>query len=93
MVWKAWCLKLYNDENTHVVDQVKSFWDLLVHTIKGDYDSYKGSGNTTNQKRRRLRRVWSVIPIMLDLGVDVRWNYVPPRLLFPPLAPFLVQTV
>ena len=42
--------KLYNDENTHVVDQVKSFWELLVHTVKGDYDSYKGSGNTTNRK-------------------------------------------
>ena len=38
VLWKARCSKLYKDENTHVVDQVKSFWDLLVHTVKGDYD-------------------------------------------------------
>ena len=92
ILWKGRCSKLYNDENTHVVDQVKSFWELLVHTVKGDYDSSKGSGNTTNQKRRRIRRVWSSIPIMLDAGADVRWNYVPPRWLFPPPAPFLEHT-
>ena len=92
ILWKGRCSKLYNDENAHVVDQVKSFWELLVHTVKGDYDNSKGSGNTTNQKRRRIRRVWSSIPIMLDAGADVRWNYVPPRWLFPPPAPFLEHT-
>ena len=66
-------------------------WDLLVHTVKGDYDSYKSFGNTTNRKRR-LWRVWSSIPIMLVAGADVRWTYIPPRWLFPPPAPFLVRT-
>ena len=92
VLWRARCSKLYNDENTHVVDQVKSFWNLLVHTVKGDYDSYKGSGNTTIRKRRRIHQVWSAIPIMLDAGVEVRWNYVPPRWLFLPPAPLLLQT-
>ena len=91
VLWKARCSKLYNDENTNVVDQVKTFWDLLVHTVKGDYDSYKGSGNTTNWKRR-LRRVWLSIPIMLVASVGVRWNYLPPRWLFSPPTMFLVQT-
>ena len=76
---------------THVVDQVKSFWDLLVHTVKGDYDSYKGYRNIANRKRRRIQRVWSSIPIMLDASTEVKWNYIPPYWLFPPLAPFLVQ--
>ena len=52
VLWKARCSKLYNDEITHVVDQVKSFLDLLVHTVKGHNDNYKASGNTANQKRR-----------------------------------------
>ena len=51
VLWEARCSKLYNDENTNVVDQVKTFWDLLVHTVKGDYDNYKGSRNTTNRKK------------------------------------------
>ena len=38
--------------NIRFWDQVKSSLELLVHTIKGDYDSYTGSGNTTNWKRR-----------------------------------------
>ena len=92
VLWKARCSKLYNDENTHVVDQVKSFLDLLVHTVKGHNDNYKSYGITTNRKRRRIQRVWSSIPIMLDTGADVRWNYVQPRWLFPPPASFLVQT-
>ena len=92
VLWKARCSKLYKDENTHVVDQVKSFWDLLVHTVKGDYDSCKGSGNTTSRKRRRIRRVWSSIPIMLDAETNVKWNYIPPRWLFPPPAPSLEHT-
>ena len=91
VLWKARCSKLYSDENIHVVDQVKSFWDLLVHTVKGEYDSYKGSGHTTNKKRMRIRKVWSSIPIMFNEAADVKWNYVPPRWLFPPPAPSLVQ--
>ena len=66
VLWKAMCSKLYNDENIHTVDQVMSFCDLLVHTIKGDYDSYKCSRNTTTKKRMRIRRVWPSIPSMLD---------------------------
>ena len=92
VLWKARCSKLYNDEDIHVVDQVKSFWNLLVHSVKGEYDRYKGYGNTAIQKRKRLRRVWLAIPIMLDAGMEVRWNYVPPRWLFPPPVPFLWQT-
>ena len=93
IIWKARCSKLYNDEHTNVVDQVKSFWELLVNTIKGEYDSYKGFGNVPNRKRKRIRRVWSTIPIFLDAaGEDVKWNYVPPRWLFPPPAPFILNT-
>ena len=92
VLWKVRYSKLYNDENTTVVNQVKTFWDLLVHTVKGDYDSYKGSGNITNRKRRKLRRVWSFIPIMLVAGVDVRWNYVPPCWLFPQPTPSMQTT-
>ena len=90
VLWKARCSKLYNDEQIHVVDQVKTFWELLIHTVKGEYDSYKGYGNKANRKRRRIRRVSTSIPIMLDAGDDVKWNYVPPRWLFLPPTPFLV---
>ena len=79
VIWKTRCAKLYNDENTHVANKVKSFGDLLIHMVKGDYDMYKGSGNTTNRKRRTIQRVWSSIPIMLDACADVKWHYVPPR--------------
>ena len=93
IIWKARCSKIYNDEDTNVVDQVKSFWELLVNIVKGEYDSYKGCGNGPNRKRKRLRRVWSTIPIFLDAtGEDVKWNYVPPRWLFPPPAPFILNT-
>ena len=47
VLWKVRSSKLYNVEKPHVVDQVKYLWDLLVHMVKGDYDSYKGYGNTT----------------------------------------------
>ena len=87
VIWKARCSKRYNDENIHIVDQVKSFWDLLVHKVKGEYDSYKGFGHKTNKKRMRIRKVWSSIPIMLNEDADVKWNYVPPRWLFPPPTP------
>ena len=90
VLWKARCSKLYNDEQIHVVDQVKTFWELVIHTVKGEYDSYKGYGNKANRKRRRIRRVWASIPIMLNAGDDVKWNYVPPRWLFPPPSSFIV---
>ena len=92
IIWKARCSKIYNVEQTNVANQVKSFWELLVNTVKGDYDSYKGYRNVTNRKRRRIQRVWSAIPIMLDVCDDVKWNYVPPRWLFPPSASFLLHT-
>ena len=57
-IWKARCSKIYNDDHNNVVDQVKSFLELLVNTVKGEYDSYKGSGNVPNRKRKRIRRVW-----------------------------------
>ena len=63
----------------------------MVHIVKGEYDSYKGSGHTTNKKRMRIHKVWSSIPIMLNEAVDVKWNYVPPRWLFPPPTPSLVE--
>ena len=86
------CSKLYNAEKIHVVDQVKTFWELLIHTVKGEYDSYKGYGNKVNWKRRRIHRVWAAIPILLGASDDVKWNYVPPHWLFPPPTPFIVQT-
>ena len=86
-IWKARCSKICN-----VLDQVKSFWELLVNTVKGEYDSYKGFVNVPNRKRKRIRRVWSAIPIFLDVvGADVKWNYVPTRWLFPPLVPFILN--
>ena len=65
----------------------------MVNTVKGEYESYKGFGKAPNRKRKRIRRVWSTIPIFLDVaGEDVNWNYVPPRWLFPPPAPFVLNT-
>ena len=70
----------------------KTFWELLIHIVKCEYDSYKGYENKANRKRRRIRRIWAAIPILLDAGDDVKWNYVPPYWLFLPAAPFLVHT-
>ena len=51
ITWKVRCFKICTTKQTNVLDQVKSFWELLViYTIKGEYDSYKGYGTTTNRK-------------------------------------------
>ena len=74
-----------------MVNMIKMFWDNLVHTVKGEYDSIKGTAEKVHKKRRKLRKIWWRIPLWLDESHEVRWNYAPPCWLFPPPSPFLFQ--
>ena len=90
--WKCRCSKKYEGIEYNVVDMIKMFWDNLVHTVKGEYDSIKGTPEKVHKKRRKLRKIWWPIPLWLDESHEDRWNYAPPRWLFPPPSPFLFQT-
>ena len=59
---------------------------LQLRTLEIAYVS-----NLRNKYVLRIHKVWSSIPIMLNEDADVKWNYVPPRWLFPPPALSLVQ--
>ena len=51
--WKCHCNKKLEGIKYNVVDMTKMLWDNLVHTIKGEYDSIKGTPEKVHKKRRK----------------------------------------
>ena len=87
------CNKKYEGIKYNVVDMMKIFCDNLVHhTIKGEYDSIKGTEEKMHKKRQKIRKIWWPILLWLDELHEYCWNYTPPRWLFHPPNTLLFQT-
>ena len=76
--WKCSCNKKYKGIEYNVVDIIKMFLDNLVHTIKGEYNSIKGTTEKVHKKRMKIRKIWWPMPLWMNRSHEGHWNYAPP---------------
>ena len=62
-------------------------WFNLISTLRGEFESLQGPSDASEEARARFLRKWSGSSMLQIMDGKVKWNYQPPRWLFPPSVP------
>ena len=86
-VWKARCLKVFQDRVQPPEEVIMDIWFALISCLRGQLDEVCNHSNDVATARLRFWQKWRNTP-MVTLGESgPRWNYQPPRWLFPSFTP------
>ena len=58
---------------------------MLLHTLRGKYGAITGEPDIVIHKQQQFREIWKKVEVFTSFGERIKWRYVPPRWLFPPL--------
>ena len=56
----------------------------LIITLRAQYERIDGTHDASELMRLNFRKRWCKTPMAVEIGVDIRWQYIVPRWLFPP---------
>jgi hypothetical protein len=79
VIWKSRCAKIFDNKSTPPVDAVKEIWSIIIHTLKGHFDSL-----LDRSARNEFYNHWYHSRLFEFHNNVVIWNFTPPRWLFPP---------
>ena len=65
-------------------ESIKLTWHTLITTLRAQYERIDGTRDASKLMRLKFRKRWCVTLMVAEIGVDIRWQYVVPRWLFPP---------
>ena len=65
-------------------ESIKLIWHTLITTLRAQYEQIDGTDDASELMRLNFRKRWCKTPMAVEIGVDIRWQYVVPRWLFPP---------
>ena len=57
---------------------------MLITTLRARYERIDGIDDASDLRRLNFKKRWRTTPMATKIGVDIRWQYVVPRWLFPP---------
>ena len=66
---------------------VKAIWQEMVLTLRARFDAIIGNSDLAMTKSLDFHTIWKNMDFYLLHNGNIRWNFVAPRLVFPPLAP------
>ena len=52
------------------------FWLLLVHTLRGQYESFIGNADAIFRKQMHFKRIWTSMLIFREDGDHIIWMYI-----------------
>lgn len=84
-IWRARCYRTFEGRLEPPDVTVRSIWQELIHTLRGQLDRMQGSSERAEQRRQAFHRTWEAGPVYSRRrGEGVSWHYRPPVWLFPP---------
>ena len=89
-VWQVWvsrCKETLAGKRTPPAENLMMIWFNLISTLRGEFESLQGPSDASEEARARFLRKWSGSSMLQIMDGKVKWNYQPPRWLFPPSVP------
>ncbi|KAH7332247.1 hypothetical protein KP509_20G077900 [Ceratopteris richardii] len=83
-IWKNRCTKVFEGKETPPVEAIKAIWLDMVYTLRGQLEEIKGDSTAAILQRMEFHRIWRNGPFYEFSTMTPKWNYLPPRYLFPP---------
>ena len=89
-VWQVWvsrCKETFIGKRTPPTENLRMIWFNLISTLRWQFESLQGSSDTSEEARARFLLKWSGSSMLQMVDGEAKWNYQPPRWLFPPSVP------
>ena len=87
IIWSIWttrCTKVFSANKRPPIESIKLIWHTLITTPRAQYERIDGTDDASELMTLNFRKRWCTTPIATEIGVDIRWQFVVPRWLFPP---------
>ena len=87
IIWSIWivrCIKVFSANKRPPIESIKLIWHTLITTLRAQYERIDGTDDVSELTRLNFRKRWYITPMAAEIGVDIRWQNVVPRRLFPP---------
>ena len=85
-IWMARCTKVFSANKRPPTKSIKLIWHTLITTLRAQYERIDGTDDASELHRwPNFRKRWSTTPMAAEIGMDIRWQYVVPGWVFPPL--------
>ena len=87
VIWNIWtvrCTRVFSANKRPPTESIKLIWHTLITTLRAQYERIDGTDDASELMRLNFRKRWCTTPMAAEIGVDIRWQYVVPRWLFPP---------
>ena len=81
VIWKARCASIFDNVTQDVAVIIAEFWLLLVHTLRGQYESFTGNADAIFKKQTHFKRIWTSMLIFREDGDHISWMYTVPVIL------------
>ena len=84
VLWKTRCKCVFKKVKQNVVELVKEIWLMLLHTLRGQYESITSEPEVVIHKQQQFREIWKSTEVFTYFRESIKWTYAPPRWFFPP---------
>ena len=81
------CKETFTGKRTPLAENLMMIWFILISTLRGQFESLQGPSDTSEEARARFLLKWSGSSMLQMVDGEAKWNYQPPRWLFPPSVP------
>ncbi|KAH7438895.1 hypothetical protein KP509_04G035700 [Ceratopteris richardii] len=83
-IWKNRCTKVFEGKETPPMEAINAIWLDMVYTLRDQLEEIKGDSTAAILQRMEFHRIWRNGPFYELSTMTPKWNYLPPRYLFPP---------
>ena len=77
VIWKSRCGMVMEGKHTPPVEAVKDIWSIVIHTLKGRYDSIKGDSENALKQRLTFHQTWYELPCHALVHRSIQWKLNP----------------
>ena len=90
VIWQVWvsrCKETFSGKRTPPVESLMMIWFNLISTLRGEFERLQGPSDASEEARPHFLLKWSGSSMLQMVDGKAKWNYQPPRWLFPPSVP------
>ena len=77
------CTRVYSANKHPLVESIKLIWHTIITTMRAQYERIDGTDDASELMRLNFRKRWCTTPMATTNRMDIQWQYVVPRWLFP----------
>ena len=73
--WKARCISVFDNAAQDVSVIIVQFWLLLIHTLRGQYESFTGNVDAIFRKQMHFKNLWDSMLVFREDDDHIIWMY------------------